>query len=286
MSDLTFFDYQDYPVRVIDRDGAPWFVAADVCRILELDTPRQAVTRLDDDERDLVNLNTITSRDGITTNWVQWHRITVTTSDGNPGNPNMTIVSESGLYTLIFSSRKEAAQMFRKWITAEVLPALRKYGRYAMPDPGAPHPPDGDHGGGYGDASLREREFWLRLIRETRLVWGEAAARAAWADSPLPDMIATPQAGAGPQNDDIYKFFESCVVCTGQAADRITAGYLARIYRAWRVQQGLVELSANAMGRAIAACAAHWVDPTTGQRCRRMKSDVMIYVGLRTRGAA
>ena len=104
------FRFQDaFPVRIADRDGAPWFVAADVCKALDLANPRNAVARLDEDER-----------------------ATVQISDG--GQPRkFNIISESGLYALIIRSSKPAAREFRKWITAEVLPAIRKNGAYALP---------------------------------------------------------------------------------------------------------------------------------------------------------
>ena len=104
------FRFQDaFPVRIADRNGDPWFVAADVCKALDLANPRNAVARLDEDER-----------------------ATVQISDG--GQPRkFNIISESGLYALIIRSSKPAAREFRKWITAEVLPAIRKNGAYALP---------------------------------------------------------------------------------------------------------------------------------------------------------
>jgi len=102
------FEYNGNQVRIVVKDGEPWFVAKDVCNILELDNSRQALTRLDDDEKGTVILN-----------------------DGTPGNPNMAIVNEPGLYSLILASRKPEAKMFKRWITHEVLPSIRKHGLYA-----------------------------------------------------------------------------------------------------------------------------------------------------------
>jgi prophage antirepressor-like protein len=109
------FDFEEQSVRAVMRDGTSWWVAADVCRVLDLGNSRQAVSRLEEDERDIINLNTVSTNDGIR------------------GNPNATVISESGLYALILTSRKPAARRFRKWVTAEVLPALRREGRYALP---------------------------------------------------------------------------------------------------------------------------------------------------------
>lgn len=110
---LQTFDFNEAPVRVMLRDEQPWFVAADVCRVLEIANSRDAVSGLDEDEK-----------------------ITVANADSNPraGIPHQIgLVSESGLYALVFKSRKPEAKKFRKWVTAEVLPAIRQTGRYELP---------------------------------------------------------------------------------------------------------------------------------------------------------
>lgn len=110
---LTPFCFGDNLVRVVeDENGEPWFVAKDVCKVLELENVTKALYGLDEDEK-----------------------ITLTISNGNPraGIPNeMNLISESGLYALVFRSRKPEAKAFSKWVRSEVLPALRKTGRYAM----------------------------------------------------------------------------------------------------------------------------------------------------------
>lgn len=110
-NNLQIFNYNSKQVRTIIKDGEPWFVAKDICDILEISNGRDAVSRLDGDEKDTVAL-----------------------TDGTPGNPNMTIVNESGLYNLILGSRKPEAKQFKRWITHEVIPSIRKYGLYATPD--------------------------------------------------------------------------------------------------------------------------------------------------------
>ena len=97
-------------IRVIQgEDGEPWFVAVDLCNALELSNPTEAVNSLEPDEKNTLRI-----------------------ADGIPGNPNRVIVSESGLYTLIFRSTKPEARRFRKWVTSEVLPAIRKTGVYSV----------------------------------------------------------------------------------------------------------------------------------------------------------
>lgn len=94
-------------VRTFVIDDIPWFVAVDVCDALDIGNSRQAVTRLDEDEKNTVIIN-----------------------DGTSGNPMKTIINESGLYALILTSRKEEAKQFKRWITHEVIPSIRKHGLY------------------------------------------------------------------------------------------------------------------------------------------------------------
>lgn len=96
-------------IRTFVEEGKqePWFVAADVCRALEVKNARDAVARLDDDEKN-----------------------TVVLTDGNRGNLNVTVVSEPGLYALVLSSRKPEAKEFKRWITHDVIPSIRKSGGY------------------------------------------------------------------------------------------------------------------------------------------------------------
>lgn len=96
-------------IRVQMIKDEPWFAAKDVCELLGLDNSRQAVSRLDDDEKGVIN------------------------SDTPGGKQELTFVNESGMYALIFQSRKPQARAFRKWVTGEVLPSLRKYGYYVAP---------------------------------------------------------------------------------------------------------------------------------------------------------
>lgn len=104
---LQVFENSDFgKVRTIQQNDIILFVAADVCKALDINNPRQAVSRLDDDERNTVILN-----DGI-------------------GNPNKNVVNEYGLYNLVLTSRKPEAKAFKRWITHEVIPAIRKTGSY------------------------------------------------------------------------------------------------------------------------------------------------------------
>jgi len=100
-------------IRTVLRGDEPWFVAADVCRALEVNNSRDAVARLDGDEKTAVVL-------------------TDTSSNGVIQKRAMTLVSESGLYSLVLGSRKPEARLFKRWITHEVLPSIRKHGIYTI----------------------------------------------------------------------------------------------------------------------------------------------------------
>ena len=160
MNDIQVFDFEDNAVRVVDIDGEPWFVAADVARVLELSNPSKACADLDDDEAALTS---------------SYSR----SSNGTEQKRDMLIINESGLYNLIFRSRKPEAKKFRKWVTAEVLPSIRKTGAYV-----APAARDDDcASGALEDGTLTQ---WVGIVREARLLFGKAAARAVWAQTPLP----------------------------------------------------------------------------------------------------
>ena len=106
-NNLMIFENPEFgAVRSILIDGDPWFVAADVCKALELEKTNRALSRLDDDEKGAHSVST------------------------PGGRQRMSIISESGLYSLILGSRKPEARAFKRWITHEVIPSIRKHGAY------------------------------------------------------------------------------------------------------------------------------------------------------------
>lgn len=110
MNDVKIFESPEFgQVRTTVIGGEPWFVAADVCRALDLGNPTRALDRLDDDERTLISIKGA--------------------SNGKPVNG----VNEPGLYSLVLGSRKPEAKAFKRWITHEVIPAIRKTGGYQVP---------------------------------------------------------------------------------------------------------------------------------------------------------
>lgn len=112
-NEIRMFNNEKFgSIRIMQINGEPWFVGKDVAVILGYSNPRAALSRHVDDE----------------------DKNTVVNPDGNRGNPNMTIINESGLYSLILSSKLPTAKEFKRWVTSEVPPSIRKTGGYGMPD--------------------------------------------------------------------------------------------------------------------------------------------------------
>lgn len=127
---ISVFENPEFgSVRTVTINGEPWFVAADVCKALEINNVSMAISRLDDDEKNTISL-----------------------TEGIPGNPNKTIVNEPGLYSLVLSSRKPEAKVFKHWITHEVIPDIRQYGMYATSD--------------FLDKALGNPDNWIRMLTE------------------------------------------------------------------------------------------------------------------------
>ena len=109
MNELQVFNYNGNEVRTIQKDGESWWVLKDVCGILGISKYRDTASRLDEDERGSVRVDT------------------------PGGEQEMTVINESGLYNVILRSDKPEAKPFRKWVTSEVLPSIRKHGAYMTP---------------------------------------------------------------------------------------------------------------------------------------------------------
>lgn len=111
-SPLALFEHEKFgSLRVVERKVQPWFVAKDVCDILEMGNPRSSLALLDEDEKGVHSMDT------------------------PGGKQEMTIISEPGLYSLILRSRKPEAKAFKRWVTHEVIPSIRKVGGYLIAKP-------------------------------------------------------------------------------------------------------------------------------------------------------
>lgn len=105
-TNLQTWSYGNSEIRTIQKDGEPWWVLSDVCKVLELTTPARVAGRLEDDEKGVSLIHTL------------------------GGKQNVTVINESGLYAVILRSDKPQAKPFRRWVTSEVLPSIRKHGAY------------------------------------------------------------------------------------------------------------------------------------------------------------
>lgn len=137
-NELQVFNSEFGNVRVVQIDGEPWFVAADVCKALEIGNPSDALKRLDNDECTLVSIEGA--------------------SNGKPVNG----INEPGLYTLVLGSRKPEAKAFKRWVTHEVLPAIRKTGGYKAPKQSS----DRDKAM-LKNAQARSAKLWLEIAKNT-----------------------------------------------------------------------------------------------------------------------
>lgn len=236
-AEIIPFDFEEQAVRVVMRGDDPWFVAADICRVLEIQNTTDAVKRLDEDE---VTLDQIEGS----------HRPT-------------NLVSESGLYALVIRSDKPAAKRFRKWITAVVIPSIRRTGRYVHPGLPQAEPQDGFDG---LEDPMSPRD-WLALVREARLLGGVAAGRRMWARSPLPPLNPILIAAVDPEDgraclDHVLGFGAPPV------ADRIAAALAGDLdaYRALAMiglrprEDGLFIAHSRVAGLAQLFARSRWSD--------------------------
>ena len=172
MGAISIFEFEGNAVRsVVDESGDPWWVGKDVCRCLEIVNSNHAISRLDDDEK----------RDG------------VAISDPIGRQQKVVVINEPGLYTLIMRGRTDAAKRFRRWVTHDMLPALRRDGFYALP--GA-EPDDWDMDDVPDYLPPRDISAWVHAVNAAGRWFGPSAARAAWDRSPLPSIY---RAGDAPK---------------------------------------------------------------------------------------
>lgn len=164
-AEIIPFIYNDKPVRTVSREGEPWFVGKDVCAVLDIRNHKDALSRLDDDERGVA--------------------ITDPPRAGSLGGgvQEVIIISEAGVYRLVFSSRKAEAEAFKRWLAHEVLPQLRKTGKFAVKS---------EEAAPLGDEPTERLNAKVNLIRLARSLYGPQRAARLWADLGLPSVPAMP----------------------------------------------------------------------------------------------
>ncbi len=166
---LQAFDFETTPVRTLLRDDQPWFIGKDVCAALEIKNHKDALGRLDDDERAEVGI-----------------------ADPS-GTKYPTIISEPGIYRLVFTSRTDAAERFKRWLAHEVLPALRRTGTYTAPvRQDAPEAPVEDRLL-WGMPFDKVRAAAIMINTAARLYGVKVAQRLYEAEPSLPHLRPSPQ---------------------------------------------------------------------------------------------
>ena len=222
MNSLDMFRYDDREVRVVVRDGEPWFVAADVCAVLEIRNGRDALGRLDDDEKG------------------------VATTDTLGGPQQVSVINESGLYSLTLTSRKPEAKAFKRWITHEVLPAIRKTGSYGAP------------------AGMTFEQMTAHVIEGLNQRIAEAEQRAKELESPAAAWNSLSNASGDFTISDAAKILGRDGKCPGprQLHDWLQErGWIFRRGGRWQAMQSAV----NA-GYLVERVTSGYFDQETGER--------------------
>lgn len=189
MTSLIPFEYMQTSVRTVEIDQQPWFVADDIAKALGYRDAANMVRNLDEDEADTHNVST------------------------SGQNRAMLIINESGVYHAIFNSRRPEAKAFRRWVTHEVLPAIRLRGFYesrAYDTRGHRLPPFTEQ---------------MKLVAAAQRTFGKRAAQKLWADLGLPRVVDARPAPRDVKLDPLYKDVEqyayarACIIAQDCAAE-------------------------------------------------------------------
>jgi hypothetical protein len=246
------FNYGDHLVRVtMGEHNDPWWVARDVCKVLGHTNPNVAVQGLDEDEKGVRKVYT------------------------PGGEQNMIVVTESGLYTLIIRSNKPEARPFRRWVTHEVLPSVRRTGSYAMP---------GMDPAGYiaGDAARKSGHLYFPMAKlvesADKYLEGRAALKALnyFTGMPVDDLLEeletkqrTARAGTLDGARDLVEEFLADR-CELSDAHRVPAADLYRAFADWIREQGMMKVvTMKRFGMIM------------GASFEKVKSGYIFYIGLR-----
>ena len=164
MRALQIFENAEFgKIRTVVLDDEPWFVGKDVAAALGYTNSRKALADHVDEE----DKNTVTIRDGI------------------QGNPNMTIINESGVYSLVFSSKLPTAKAFKRWVTSEVLPSIRKTGGYPMPNAAQAKRADAMD----RDSRTRAAKLLLKIAERVEIPEYKAVCQAKAAEMVAGEMV-------------------------------------------------------------------------------------------------
>ncbi|MBF0304198.1 MAG: Bro-N domain-containing protein [Alphaproteobacteria bacterium] len=240
MSGVIPFQFEGARLRVVEIDGETWFVAKDVATILGYENTRKAVSDHCKCARPVRGVTVRSPR----------------SNEPLPPDldPQTTIIPERDLYRLIMRSRLPAAERFENWVVGEVLPAIRKTGRYQVPVEADANASEEDDPLGAQEELVR---LWLVLIREARVVGGKRAAARLWAQSPLPPLLARAGEGASPGEGDIPEVSQVREFLLdrteAEPSARILGAELFTAYQVWCREIEERPISQNRFGRVLTA---------------------------------
>ncbi|KZK81772.1 hypothetical protein PsW64_02361 [Pseudovibrio sp. W64] len=249
MTDLINMDFEDNLVRIVKLEGEPWFVGKDVCRSLDIGKHHQALDALDEEERGTYTVGTPS------------------------GDQQMIVISEPGLYRLIFRSRKPEAERFKRWLAHDVLPSIRKTGAYT---------PKGERLVDRADlGSLTEVANKSRLVEIAAKISGPRAACELWEklDLPMvssftPRKVEIPTGIVASSAEQLRTFIEEG--CQLDPDYTITARAMFLAYKDWAHTEGHPIITETAFGRAM-------LHLTQDYNFLKIKARVVTYRGLRVK---
>ncbi len=244
MNDLAF-SFGEHPVRVhIDDEGLPWWVGKDVCSALDISKYRDALAQLPTSERGSIE------------------------TDTRGGEQKMAAINEPGLYRLIFTSRKPAAEAFKNWVLHEVLPQIRRAGRYEIPVDAARHDPP------------LSADYWLGLVREVRLTHGRAAAARIWSNSPLPQVPAMTST-LSDVDQLCVDYLENHCVITGKRHDFVRSSVLINEIENYCMRRAVPWPGDRSVSVALRRVAVMYRDRETGLSMWPVKRSDTGYSGIK-----
>jgi prophage antirepressor-like protein len=222
-----------FNVRAVVINSEPWFIAADVCKALGIQRTDDGMSRLDADEKGAVSIRT------------------------PGGEQQMTGINESGLYSLILGSRKPEAKAFKKWVTADVLPSLRKTGSYTMPAPVTPALPD------FSDPAAAARAWADEVDAKRKLAAEKDVAEKALALA-APKVAALDRITTSAENLTLTETAKVLGVKRATMTQKMNAlGWIYRQNRSWVAYEKHIK-----SGRLTYKEAAY-TDESTGAECAR-----------------
>lgn len=250
------FDYESNLIRIVkDEEGLPWWVAKDVCRVLKLKDANKAVKNLDDDEKGTTKVRTL------------------------GGEQNVITINEPGLYALIIRSNKPEAKKFRRWITHEVLPSIRKTGQYKMA---------GDDKGGFingGDIKKAGNMYFpmAKLVESAdKYLGGKAALQALnyFTGMPVDDLLVELEEKKLKTNMGSLEWAKNAIEdfltdeCEFGDEFRVQASDIYKAFCSWSRNQGVMKILTQKRFGAVLSASFD-----------REKVGTVHYIGLRLKQA-